>query len=228
MKRYNNQRILCFGDPHGPYHHKDTLDFLADVSREYQPDRIFHMGDHADIYSVSSYPKDIHHKDTWTDELKGLRRFTKDLAAIFPKLEMMSSNHDDRVYKASRIAGVPREFLVKYLDVIDAPEGWKLHKDLRVRVESNKQHFHFCHTIAGGSFSAAKQLGVSVVMGHSHTKFGATAFHNGDHIVWGIDTGCLISDKGSPYKYNKIQIGRPIRGCIMIIDGTPLPIPMRG
>ncbi len=226
MKRLNNEIVLALGDNHSPYHHRDTLDFISDTVNHYKPDRIVHMGDLADVYSVSSYPKDLHHKDTWTDELKGIRKFVNELSKIIPSLELLSSNHDDRPYKASRIAGVPREFLVPYMDVIGAPSGWRLKKELKITVDSDRSHWLFAHTISGGAFSAAKILNKNVVLGHSHTKFGATAFNNGSKVLYGVDVGCLISDKGSPFAYNRTQLGRPIRGCVVIISGVPTLIPM--
>ena len=91
----------------------------------------------------------------------------------------------------------------------------------KVRCEKDKSHWLIQHTIDSGALAAAKQLGTSVVIGHHHTRFGINAFNNGENILYGVDAGCLISDEGSPFKYNKTQIGRPIRGLVMIIDGKP-------
>lgn len=226
MKRHSNDRVLIISDTHAPYHHKDTLDFISDIANKFSPDRVIHGGDILDIYSVSSYPKSIEHKDTWTDELKKGRKFVQELASIVPNMEILSSNHDDRAYKASRIAGVPREFLVKYLDVIGAPEGWRIKTELSLTVDSNRSNWLFRHTVSGGAASASKILNKNVCLGHSHTKFGCTAFNNGSRTLWGVDTGCLISDEGPSFAYNRTQLGRPIRGCCMILDGVPRMIPM--
>ena len=226
MKRFANNSILCIGDTHAPYHHKGTLGFINDLVKTYKPDRVVHMGDILDIYSVSSYPKSVEHQDTWTDELKKGRKFVQELSSIVPTMELLSSNHDDRAYKASRIAGVPREFLVKYLDVIGAPEGWRIKTFLNLTVDSDRSNWLLQHTISGGAASAAKTLNKNVVLGHSHTKFGATAFNNGSKVLWGVDAGCLINDKGSPFKYNKTQLGRPIRGAVVIECGVPTMLPL--
>ena len=180
-----------------------------------------------DMYSVSEYPKSVDHEDTWSSEYKKARRMIKDLITIFPEQTLLKSNHCERPYKKSRIAGIPREFMVPYREIIGAPDGWKIKEELRLTIESTKAKFLFTHTLPGGCLSASKQLGISTVLGHSHTKFGATSFHNGEHLLWGVDAGCLISDEGNPFSYNRMQIGRPIRGCCVIIDGTPLMIPMR-
>ena len=202
------------------------MPFLSRIKEEWAPDRVVHLGDILDIYSVSDYPKDINHKDTWTDELKKGRDLVGELAAIFPKVEVLSSNHDDRAYKKSRVSGIPREFLVPYLDVIGAPEGWKIHDRLHLTIDSDRSKWLFAHTLSGGAFQSAKNLGMSVCLGHSHSKFGATAFNTGKKLLWGVDAGCLISDKGSPFKYNRGDMGRPIRGCCIIYKGVPINIPI--
>ena len=226
MKGFENRRVLLFSDTHAPYHHKHTLDFLTEVKNEFNPDRIFHLGDLGDIYNVSDYPKDLEHPHTWKDEIKLLRKFTSDLAVIFPHLTLIDSNHDSRIYKKSRIAGVPRELMLSYLDAIGAPSTWKSVRNARFRAEKNKKHWLLMHTVSGGCLSATKQLAVNIAVGHSHTKFGMQAFDNGSQTFYGVDVGCLISDEGSPFAYNKSQLGRPIRGCCMILDGVPRMIPM--
>jgi len=225
-KRFNNNVILFVSDFHAPYHHHKTLDFLSRIKDQFRPDRIVHGGDHADCYSVSDYPKSLEHPDTWTTELKGIRKFTKDLAEIFPDIEMLESNHDSRLYKKARVAGVPRECLVKYLDMINAPPGWRLHSQLDLTVDADRSSWKFVHTINNGAFGAAKNLGVSVCSGHHHSKSGFQSFNNGKKVIYGVDSGSFISDKGHPYSYNKLDIGRPIRSCVIIIEGKPQMIMM--
>ncbi len=226
-KRYTNNCILAFGDTHFPYQHKDALRFLKDVRDFYNPDRIVCLGDILDLYSISIYPKDIDHPDSWHDEIKKGRKQVSKLADLFPHMEVLSSNHDDRMAKKSRVAGIPRDCIVPYTTVIGAPDTWKWHRSLTLTVDSTREHIFFAHTIAGGALTCAKDLRMSVVLGHAHTKFGAEAFRpNKNKLLWGIDAGCLISDKGAPYSYNKMQRGRPINGCVIIQDGVPMNIPL--
>lgn len=227
MKRYDNDIVLAYGDLHAPYQHKHALEFLADINSTYKPERIINLGDNLDMYSVSSFPKDMSHKDTWTDELKKGRKVIAKLAKIFPVQEIMSSNHCDRAYKKSRIAGVPREFMMPYNEVIGAPDGWRWHQDLTITTDSTREQLYFAHTKTGGSLVAAKDLGCTSVLGHHHTKFGCTAFRPTIRkTIWGVDAGCLISDKGPPFSYNKITRGRPINGLVIIIEGVPQVLPL--
>lgn len=225
-KSFNNNRILVFGDLHFPYAVKHWYDFLKHQKDWYNPDRIICTGDLLDLYSVSSYPKDTDHPHSWTKELKLARECIKVLGLLFPDMIVLESNHDDRLYRKSFIAGIPREAMLPYKKMIGAPEGWKWHSRYRLRSEKYKRFWEFSHTLDGGALSAAKQLGTSVAIGHHHPRFGMTAFNNGTSVLYGVDTGCMISDEGSPFKYNKTQLGRPIRGCCMILDGVPRMIPM--
>jgi len=224
-KRYTNDVILAFGDTHFPYEHKHTLEFLADIKSKYQPDRVVHMGDILDIYSVSAYPTDIDHEDSWPSELRKARKQLEKLFKMFPNVDVLESNHDDRAYKKSRVAKIPREFLVPFRDIIGAPDGWNWHDTLYLTVDSTRDKLAFRHTMTGGALAGAKDLQRTVVIGHHHSKFGAQAFSpKRGKRFWGVDAGCLISDKGSPFKYNKGDRSRPIQGCVVIIEGQPYPI----
>lgn len=218
---------MCFGDTHFPYHNKRALEFLADTASTFKPDRIVNMGDLLDMYSVSAYPKSLDHPDSWTKELKKGRAMIKKLSKLFPNLEVLESNHDDRAYKKSRIAGVPREFLIPYQEVIGAPDSWRWHDTLTLTVDSTREQVFFAHTATGGAIGCAKSISKTVVLGHNHTKFGAEAFRPvPKKTIWGIDCGCLVSDKGSPFSYNKIFKGRPITGCFILAEGNPIAIPL--
>lgn len=224
-RRYLNNTIMVFGDTHFPYERKGSLEFLRDVRDTYNPDRVVCTGDILDQYHISIYPKDLKHPDSWPEELKKSRKKIKLLSNIFPELQVLESNHDDRAYKKSRIAGVPREFLVPYRDVIGAPDSWKWHRDLTLTVDSTREQIFFAHTVAGGCLTCAKDLNMTVVLGHQHTKFAATGFRPRKKTIWGIDAGSLVSDKGSPYSYNKAFRGRPINGCVILRGGEPLLVP---
>ena len=227
MKRRNNDIILAFGDTHFPYCHPRTFEFLATVVELYPDiDRVVHMGDLLDQYCFSSYPKAPNH-DTPNAEIEAAKRCVKQLAKMFPHMEIMASNHDDRLYKKGTHAGIPKEILLPYEELIGSPRGWRWHKDLTLTVDSTREKVHFRHTTSELTLNAAKSLGCTTVLGHSHNRFGVQAVKGPARMVYGVDTGCLISDKGSPYAYNKGSVTRPIHGCVLIVRGVPFLMPMR-
>lgn len=227
MKRHKNNIVLVWGDLHAPYQHKNALEFLADMASQVRPDRIVCLGDLLDMYSVSSYPKDINHKDSWSKEIKEGRKIVKQVGELFPDMIVMSSNHDDRTAKKAGIGGIPREFLVPYRTVVDAPDTWKWKDTLTLTVDSTREKLCFAHTLTGGAYAAAKDYGATTVIGHHHSKFSAVGFKSlAGNLIFGVDAGCLISDKGSPFKYNKMDRSRPIQGCVVISEGRPNLLPL--
>ena len=47
-----NKRILVISDMHIPYHHKDSIKFLAEIKKQFNPDKIINIGDSLDRKSV--------------------------------------------------------------------------------------------------------------------------------------------------------------------------------
>ena len=50
---------------------------------------------------------------------------------------------------------------------------------------------------------------------------GIQYFANPLKTMFAATTGCLISDKGCPFSYNKANLYRPMKGALIIIDGVP-------
>ena len=225
MKRYSNDSVLLYGDLHAPYQHKDTLDFLADVNREWKPDRVIDMGDTLDQYAVSRYPKSPA-ADNVVKELKKAKKVVRQLGKIFPKVDILKSNHCERLYQRATVAGIPREYLLPYATLIDAPDGWKWHDDLSLTINATREQLYLIHTKSGTTLNLAKYYSSNVAVGHKHHSFGVQWFTTPKGTYFAIDVGCLISDKGYAFSYNKGQALRPTKGCFMIVEGVPVPIKM--
>ena len=90
--------ILCISDQHAPYHHPDTLDFLAALKKEYKPDCVVNMGDELDWHSISFHD---HHPGLHSpkDELEIAKVFFKELHKMFPKMHVLDSNHGSLVFR---------------------------------------------------------------------------------------------------------------------------------
>lgn len=225
MKRYNNDRVLLYGDLHAPYQHKDALKFLASVKDEFKPDRVIDMGDTLDQYSVSRYPKHPGSDDV-VRELKKAKKVVSKVASLFPRLDILASNHCDRLYKKATVAGIPREYLLPYNELIGAPKGWKWHQEMSITFDSTREKLFLVHTLAGPTLSLSKNFGCNVAVGHKHNNFGIQWHTTPSSSHYAIDVGCLVSDEGYPFSYNKGNVFRPTRGCVMILEGEPLLIKM--
>lgn len=225
-KRYNNNSILTFGDVHEPFSHPDAMVFLSAVADKYGPDRVVHLGDQTDSYIFSHYSKALE-ADNVPTEVKQMREGTNKLAELFNDMEIMDSNHDSRLYRKAKSAGISRELIVPYATFLGVDDyNWKWHSDLTLTVDSNREQIYFAHTRTGTTLSLAKHIGMNAVTGHHHTRFGVDYYRSPSGIRWAVDTGCLISDKGHAFSYNAASAIRPVRGCCVILNGIPHAIPM--
>jgi len=112
-----NKRILVISDMHVPYHHKDSIEFLREIKKEYKPDMIVNIGDLLDFHAISMHE---HNPDLFSagHELKEARKYIKELEDIFPKMVEVDSNHSSLVYRRALKFGMSKEFLKDYGDFL--------------------------------------------------------------------------------------------------------------
>jgi hypothetical protein len=217
-------KVLTLSDLHFPWHHRDALDFLADLRRKYRPDRVVCLGDEWDAYTFSLYKKSPDGPGT-AEEVRLARAAVRQLARLFPKLDLCESNHVLRPFKRACEAGLPADFLRSIREVLDAPEGW--HWSPRLEIDGALY-------IHGDGFSgprsaatASESFRCNVVMGHVHSA-GGVAWRSG-HAgpLWGLNAGCLIDPDALPFDYAKHTRSRPVLGTGLVLDGVPHFIPLR-
>ncbi len=227
MKRYNHNKVMCFGDTHAPFTHKKGLEFLADTASDFGPDTVVHTGDLTDSYNFSRFAKDIA-SETVSTELKKMRKFTQQLGALFPKLEIVKSNHDVRLWQVARIGGIPRECVIPWSKLIGSEEfDWTLHDDYMFTVDADRSKWQVSHHKTGTALTTSQKLGRNIVLGHNHTRQGAYRWSpEKGRALWGVDTGCLIDSKTYAFHYAKANALQQVNGCVLIEDGTPRIIPL--
>ena len=225
MKRIMNNNILIFGDLHAPYQHKDTLEFLSLLNESFNLDRIICTGDMLDQYPLSRFPKSPSAENVIV-ELKKAKKVVAKLAELFPRMDIVKSNHCERLYQKAAVGGIPREFLIPYMELIGAPEGWNMYDDLSITIDATRQQLYVAHTKTGTPKQCAGRLASNVAFGHNHNKLGIEYISNPKQSFFGADVGCLISDKGYPFGYNKGTLIRPTRGVLIVAEGMPLSIHM--
>jgi len=224
MKMQYNNRILVWGDLHAPYQDENALTFLKRVKVKFKPDRIVCVGDLVDFYASSRFPKDPSHADSLINEIKKINKTVRRLSKIFPKMDITMGNHDDRMAIRANGAGIPRELMDSFGEIIGAPEGWIFHNssdDLTLHIQATKENITFAHNRGINTLLIAQRLGRSYVAGHSHTKCQCVAYNNGESTIFGVNNPCLISNEGSPFAYAKISNINPVRGCTLIENGIP-------
>ena len=218
-----NKRILVISDLHCPYQHPDALKFLAAVKDKYNPDKIINIGDELDFHAMSFHPSDASLYGAG-DELKKGREVLWQLEELFPKMTLVESNHGSLAYRKAKVAGIPKEILRPYKEILDV-KHWEWVDDLEITLP-NKQPCLFKHQICSNARTAMTNSMMSAVQGHFHEKFEVAFWSNRERLNFGMTVGCLIDDSSMAFHYNKVFPKRPIIGTGMIIDSQPILQPM--
>ena len=222
--REDNSRILCISDLHIPYEHPDAFAFLQHLKDKYQPTRVICMGDELDKHALSFHDSDPDLDSAGAEMKKSLVKI-KALHKIFPKMDILDSNHGSLVYRKAKANGIPKHFLKNYNEFLEVDSGWQWHFDLTVKLPNGQDcYFHHGKTNRVGLLS--QQMGMNAVQGHFHQDFCIHYWANPNGIYWGLQTGCLIDDKSLAFSYNNVNIKRPIIGTGLIIDSLPILEPM--
>ncbi len=224
---YRGKQILVIPDMHMPYHHKDALDFLSFLKKEYGYfDMVVNLGDLVDFHNISFHSSD---PDLFNagDELDFAIEGCQTLETIFPDMYIIGSNHGDLPLRKFIANGLPRKLIKSYNEIFEVGEGWKFVPDLTLKTDSKAlPDIYFHHGIKKNGLAVANQRGQKIVQGHFHTEFKTEYSGNPNSLLWSLQAGCLIDDESLAFAYNKLTKDRPVLGAAVIIDGMPVLEPM--
>lgn len=219
----NDERILAISDLQIPYEHRDALDFTKAVHDVYDCNRVVCVGDEVDQHCVGRFDPDPDAKSAGPELKLAVKRLRKWYEA-FPRVDVCTSNHTQRVYKTAFHAGIPEAYLKPVSDWLEAPDGW-VWKDNFVY-----NGIRFEHGDAQGGMYAARNLAIrnrmSTVIGHHHSHGAVFYIANDSEMIFGMNTGCLIDITGAAFKYAKLSTFKPTLGLGMILEGVPFFVPM--
>lgn len=216
----DNRRVLFISDMHIPYHHPNLLPWLYQLKLKYEPTRVICLGDELDKHALSFHDSDpdLHSAG---DELEKSLPIIKEVEKLFPKMDLIDSNHGSMVFRKAHANGIPRRYIRPYNEVLNVGPGWKWHHDLVIRLPDGQDvYIHHGKTVE--AIRTSQLMGMSHVCGHYHESFGVKYWANPRGLYWGMNAGCLIDTKSLAFAYNKINPKRPIIGTGLIIDGVPV------
>lgn len=219
-----NSRILCISDLHAPFEHVDTVQFLRAVVKKYRPTRVVLLGDEVDHHAMSFHDSDPDLPSAG-EELTRAIRHLRPLYRLFPEADVIDSNHGSMVYRRGKHHGIPRKYLRDYGEILEAPPGWQWHMDLLLDIPGRNQ-VYFHHGLVKDVMKVVAKRGLCVVQGHYHTEFGIGYLGNPNHLLWGLQVGCSIDGDALAFAYDRTNLGRPIIGHGIIINGLPHLLPM--
>jgi hypothetical protein len=162
------------------------------------------------------------------DEYKKAKKQISELTARFPKVTMLIGNHDDLDKRQAKTIGLLPEWLKDFNDIWGLPKGWVVHPRFS---EIEIDGILYMHGDAGkvGQFGAVKTAMSkfqSCVTGHLHSEAGVWYYANGNARIFGGNAGCGADHKALAFEYGRKFTKKPIVGCMVVLDGFPLFIPM--
>jgi hypothetical protein len=218
-----SKSVLVISDMHAPYSHIDTVPFLKALKAKYKFDRIVCIGDEIDGSSWS-YHEAHTELPSPGEELRLAIKALQPIYKLFPKVDVLESNHGSLVYRKGITAHIPAAAIKSYREQIQAPKGWNWYESLVV--ETPLSPVFFTHGISGVAGKLSNMYSMSSCQGHFHSKSQVTWISTPERLRFDMHVGCLIDDKSLAFKYNKMSPVRPIISVGIIIDGIGQIIPM--
>ena len=217
------KRILVISDMHLPYQHKDAIQFLKEIKKEFKPDFVVNIGDLLDFHAINMH---THDPDLYSAgmELDRSKEYIKEIESIYPEVTEVDSNHSSLVYRRALKYGMSKQFLKPYGQFLGTRK-WKSVDDLTLTM-SNGQRCFFTHGRSADVLKVSQTMGMSAVQGHYHTKFLISYWANPDALFFAMNVGCMINQKCMAFNYAKNFKTRFILGCGIIINGVPRLLPM--
>lgn len=224
MSKKNNKVICVVSDLHAPYMHPDAVAFLTAIKAKYKPTRVILSGDEVDLHALSYHDHDPDLDSVGTELTKAIECL-KPLYKLFPKAEILESNHGSLVMRKALTNGMSRKFFKSPGEILEAPKGWTWHFDIHT-VLPNGTNCYFHHSKGANVKKNSQAMGSSFVQGHHHESFEIQYWGNPNALLFGMTVGCLVDPHALAMAYNKNNLRRPVLGIGLIIDSVAVLIPM--
>jgi len=220
-------KILCFGDTHFPFAHKDIIPFLTEIKKKYNitnKDYIIHLGDELDYNALNFHGGPDPDLYSASDELRrGIKKLSE-LYKLFPNVSVIESNHGSLLWRRQKHHGLPKDAIKPYNMLLNAPKGWNWFNQLTIKINNNYVYFHHGKTSSDGKLS--QSLGINSVQGHYHEKFQVTYWKSPTGLFFDAHVGCLVNFESLCFSYAKNNLKQPVLGCGIIINNKIILEPL--
>lgn len=216
-------RVLVIGDIHEPVSRKGYLQFNKDLRKEHKCNEVVFIGDVVDWSAISFHahnPEAPGPIDEYKLALSAIKKWYK----AFSEAIVIIGNHDARPRRVAESYNIPAKFIRDYHELWKTPKwNWVRHAII--------DNVYYCHGHKKGggktpAWNLSAKMGMSVVMGHWHSKGGVNWSANPLRRWFGMDTGCGIDDEAYAFAYAEEQVTRSILSSAIVIDGMPRHIMM--
>lgn len=180
-----NQTIFCIPDTHVPFHNKAAWNLTLKAIKTLKPTKTVIMGDFADFYAASHFPKSPTRQNLLKSEIKDVKAELRRLQELVGRSAIyLEGNHEWRLERYLT-AKAPELFgLVEPADLLNVQQfGWDwvpYHRHAQIGRVLFTHDFGHSGKYAG--FQTLDAAGSCVVFGHTHrgsVAYGGTV--DGDH-----------------------------------------------
>jgi predicted phosphodiesterase len=238
------KKIILLPDIHVPAHDKRITRSIIKFIGDYQPDEVVQIGDLMDYPAPSRWSKDTREEfetSVFEESLIGQQEILVPLRSVYPgPIGVIRGNHDTR----------PRDYLRKYapalaeskafdLDVLlnfpeydvsilpdfyDVAPGW-------VATHGHKGGIRLNNTAGLTALNAAKRLGKSVAMGHTH-RWGLVSHTIGypgapESETFGFELGHITNPSLMDYTKGTVMNWQTGFGMLYVDGATVHPVPIK-
>jgi len=219
------ETTLAFSDPHGPFQHPDTYDFLTAIRDKYKPTDVLNGGDEVDLHYLNYHEKEQRILNPTGERNKAIEH-CRVMQDIFPKMILLDSNHGDLVDRKAKTAGIHPEDLKSKKDRLEITADWEWHKSIILDFP-NGDSAYCVHHYSGNVMTGSEKVGMSLIQGHVHTQFSCGYRSTPEGLHFGLQLPCLIDTHSPAFKYAHPRQGRIMVGATIIEGGYPKLIPLR-
>jgi len=221
LSEYKN--ILIIGDTHLPYEKEGYLEFCQEQYQRFGCDSVVHVGDLIDSHATSHHPS-VPEAYSSGDELAYTIQKLKAWYKAFPDVSVCYGNHDLRSFKIGAENGIAAKWMKGFAEVLEVP-NWTFEESFEI---NDVTYIHGTGTTgAMAAKTRALNIGQSVVMGHLHTEASIIYHQLRNKTIFGMLTGCGVSESSYGMNYAKNFPRKSIISCGIMLEDQPILVMMK-
>ena len=207
--------VLCIGDLHTPFEHKDYLEFCKKIYKKYNCDTVVFLGDILDCH-YSSYHETSPDGFGGEEELLRAKKSIAEYHRTFPNSKVCIGNHDAIPNRKAFSGGLSKQWVKSMGEVLETPT-W-----------SYADHFvidgvKYTHGTGRKARQRSQQDMLSLIQGHYHSESYIENYVGADGTRrFAMQIGCGINIDEYAFAYGR-HFAKP-HLCAGVVIGGKLPI----
>lgn len=208
--------VGVFSDVHAPFDHPNYPYFLRDTFHKYGVKSVVCLGDIVDNHAISRHGAEPCALGAYSELDISIQRL-KIYSTLFPELDYVNGNHDERIIRQAGSVGIGTRFLRTMHDVLELPDGWRCCGE-----EYINDGVLYSHGVSwcgkNGALNKAEHERMSCCIGHSHAFGGIGYSSNSRDKVFGLNVGCGINREAYAFAYGRYSKQKETLGCGIVFD----------